>query len=137
MLISILLPSLRRARDQAHLLLVYAAGDVIVQVRLEWLLKIFDTDRKIRILRIQAFDDAQLVLMMFKTIMDFPYENRAFFADIRGQFVERMLIADIHDFGRGAGVRVGHRQPETRLIAIFEESACRTAEDQCQDKCSF
>ena len=97
------LPALEIFGLYQHLPLVDTPGDVIIEVGLEGLLEIFDADGEIGIARIQALDDAQLVLVVFQAVVNLADEYRAFFIELAGQLVELLLVAQIENPGHGAG----------------------------------
>ncbi len=93
------LPALEVLGLNQHLPFGDASRDVIVQVGLKRLLKIFDADGEVGVACIHAFDDVQLIAVMFQPVVNFTDEDHAVLGQLPGQFPELPRIAGVYYFG--------------------------------------
>ena len=69
--------------------------------------------------RIQALDDAQLVMVMLRAIVDLTDEQRALARQQGGQFVEFALVVDFECARFGTRAGSGYREFEPAMC-IFD-----------------
>src|SRR4030067_1306676 len=89
------LPSLEVFGSDQHLPFVDVTGDVIVEVSLEWLLEILDSDGDIGVALVKILNEPQLVLMMFRSIVDLADEQGPLFCEFASQFIDLARIAEV------------------------------------------